>query len=77
MPTRPAPEERDAAALPKIAVDKLLATVNEMKETAKQTPRGRFSQGEIDGANHMVIERHVPLWRGKWRLLPSGVETKR
>jgi hypothetical protein len=76
MPTRPAPEERDPDALPKPTVEKLLAMVDQMKEAAKQTPRGRFAQSEIDDPNHMVIERHVPLWRGKWRLLPAGVEAK-
>jgi hypothetical protein len=68
MPMRPAPEERDPDALPKPTVEKLLAMVDQMKEVAKQSPQGGFAQSEIDDANHMVIERQVPLRRGKWRL---------
>jgi hypothetical protein len=53
----------------------LLAEVKQLREAARSPSRNtRFSQSELEDPNHIVIERLVPLQRGKWRLMPPGVE---
>jgi len=56
------------------ARDDVLAMVRQMQAAAKRADVGGFTRDEIDGAEHMVIERRVPLQRGKWRLFPPGVK---
>jgi hypothetical protein len=73
---RPAPEEaRPDEAMSKDAAAKLIASMKEMR-TAADGPSGRgpFSLEELDDPRHVVIERLIPLQRGKWRLLPPGLE---
>jgi hypothetical protein len=75
MRTRPAVEEADPEkTIPKPAAQKMLAMVKEMQIAAKSPSLGTFTRAELDDANHMVIERRVPLQRGKWRLMPRGVK---
>jgi hypothetical protein len=42
--------------------------------TKTQNGEGSFTQSELGDPSHVVIERLVPLRRGKWRLMPPGVE---
>jgi hypothetical protein len=35
---------------------------------------GAFTRAELADPDHVAIERLVPIKRGKWRLLPPGVE---
>ena len=75
MRSRPVAEEADPTkTMPKPAVDKLLAMVKEMQTAAKGPGLEQFTRDDVDDASHMVIERLVPLQRGKWRLMPPGVE---
>ena len=53
----------------------LLASVKQMREAAQGRDRAaQFSQSELEDPSHVVIERMVPLRRGKWRFMPPGVE---
>jgi hypothetical protein len=52
-----------------------LASVKQMREAAKRLDdAAQFSQSELEDPSHIVIERMVPLRRGKWRFMPPGVE---
>lgn len=67
-------EKANVSSEPPSAAE-LLASVKQMKESAQGrggTPR--FSQSELEDPSHIVIERMVPLRRGKWRFMPPGVE---
>jgi hypothetical protein len=44
-----------------------------MKEQAK-ADLGPFTPTEMEDPDQMVIERMIPLQRGKWRLMPPGVK---
>jgi hypothetical protein len=56
-------------------VKELLASIKQMREaTQNQAGEASFSQTELEDPSHIVIERLVPLRRGKWRLMPPGVE---
>ena len=56
-------------------VKELLASVKQMREATKnQSGQVRFSKQELQDPSHVAIERLVPLRRGKWRLMPPGVE---
>jgi hypothetical protein len=53
----------------------LLAHVKQMREDSKRGDRAaRFSRSELEDPSQVVIERMVPLRRGKWRFMPVGVE---
>lgn len=60
----------------KPSVTELLATVKQMRDAAATQVgnRAKFSQSELDDPSHIVIQRMIPLQRGKWRLMPPGVE---
>jgi len=58
-------------SMSRLAKDDVLAMVRQMQAAAKRADVGRFTRDEIDGAEHMVIERRIPLQRGKWKLLPG------
>jgi hypothetical protein len=45
-----------------------------LRATQNQAGEASFSQTELEDPSHIVIERLVPLRRGKWRLMPPGVE---
>jgi hypothetical protein len=67
----PTPSQRDDKPLAK----ELLASVKQMRDATKtQNGEGSFTQSELGDPSHVVIERLVPLRRGKWRLMPPGVE---
>jgi hypothetical protein len=56
-------------------VKELLGSVKQMREATKnQSGQVRFSKQELQDPSHVAIERLVPLRRGKWRLMPPGVE---
>jgi hypothetical protein len=57
----------------KTPAKEFLAAVGATKEQAKVNP-GRFTRTEIEDPDQMVIERMIPLQRGKWRLMPPGVK---
>jgi hypothetical protein len=69
--------ERQTAARssePPLATE-LLASVKQMREAAQgRDGAAQFSQSELRDPSHIVIERMVPLRRGKWRFMPPGVE---
>lgn len=53
----------------------LLESVKKMREAAdNRSGSAQFSQSELEDPSHIVIERMVPLRRGKWRFMPPGVE---
>jgi hypothetical protein len=56
----------------KEANDRIVAEMNKMHGTA-ENPQGKFSAGEMADPDGVVIQRLVPLQRGKWRLMPPEV----
>jgi hypothetical protein len=70
MPTKRAQGEVDPSKIP--AKD-LLAAVAELKE-AKALDHNPVGRAQIEDPDHLVIERLIPLQRGKWRLMPPGVK---
>jgi hypothetical protein len=53
----------------------LLASVKQMREAAQVRGHGaQFSQSELEDPSQVVIQRMIPLRRGKWRFMPPGVE---
>ena len=55
--------------------DRIVAEMKEMVEAAEsKSPRGKFTAGEMADPDGVVIQRLVPLQRGKWRLMPPDVE---
>jgi len=65
--------DENPTAMPKETVEKLLQRVKEMRELAKR-PTGNFTREEFTDPDHMIVGRRVPISRGKWRLMPPGVE---
>jgi hypothetical protein len=51
-------------------IERLRHFKEDMKEDEAETP---FNMGDAD---QVILERHVPVRRGKWRLLPPEVENK-
>lgn len=54
--------------------EKLLTSIDGMKERAEAIDHNPFAHVELEDANQVVIERVIPFQRGKWRLLPAGVK---
>jgi hypothetical protein len=68
--TKRAPEEE--MELPGLG-EKLMASIDAMKEQAKAVDHNPFAHAELKDAGQVVIERLIPGRRGKWRLLPPSV----
>jgi hypothetical protein len=68
---RPAAEDDPKA--PTKPASEMIARVKEMQAAARR-PNGQFTRAEVDDPSHIVIERRIPLQRGKWRLFPPGVK---
>ncbi len=64
----PAPTKKNP-----VADEKILAKLRGIKAQRSQ-PSGRFSPEELADPQHLSFERLVPVHRGKWRLMPPGVE---
>jgi hypothetical protein len=61
----------------KPSATELLAAVKQMRDDARNSSgKAKFSRSELDDPSHIVIERLVPLQRGKWRLMPAGVKAE-
>ena len=56
----------------KEANDRIVAEMNKIVGSA-EIPQGKFSAGEVADPDGVVIQRLVPLQRGKWRLMPPEV----
>jgi hypothetical protein len=54
--------------------DQIVAEVRKVADAAKIQQRGTFSAAELADPDAISIERLVPLQRGKWRIMPPGVE---
>ncbi len=54
--------------------DKIVAEMKKLMAAAKTPEPGMFTPGELNDPNAITIQRLVPLQRGKWRLMPPGVE---
>ena len=54
--------------------DRIVAKMKKMVDAAKTQQGGSFSPGELTNPDAISIQRLVPLQRGKWRILPPGVE---
>jgi hypothetical protein len=54
--------------------DRIVAEMRKMVESAKTQQGGTFSPGELADPDAISIQRHVPLQRGKWRIMPPGVK---
>jgi hypothetical protein len=65
--TKRAPEEKIE---PPGFVEKLSTEIDAMK-AADHNP---FARAELEDADQVVIERRIPVQRGKWRLLPPSVK---
>lgn len=51
--------------------EKIIAEINALTEA----PRAEIEEpAEFDEPDAMVVQRHIPLYRGKWRMLPPEVE---
>jgi hypothetical protein len=57
----------------KEANDRLVAEMNKLVAAAK-SPHGEFAPDEMADPDGIVIQRLVPLERGKWRLMPPDVK---
>jgi hypothetical protein len=57
------------------ANDQLVAELEKIAVAAKAQKREFFSPGELADPDAVSIQRLVPPQRGKWRILPPGVET--
>lgn len=58
----------------KEANDRIVAEMKKMVATAKTQQGESFSPGELADPDAISIQRLVPLQRGKWRIMPPGVE---
>jgi hypothetical protein len=58
----------------KDANDQIVAKMRKMVDMAKAQRGGTFSPAELGDPDAISIERLVPLKRGKWRIMPPGVE---
>jgi len=65
-------ERREQKPLPAKAEKALIAQIKGMKSASRLT--GKAADFESDEADSIMFERRVPVQRGKWRLLPPGVE---
>lgn len=54
--------------------DRVVAEMKKMVDAAKAQRGGTFSSGELTDPDAISIQRLVPLHRGKWRIMPPGVE---
>ncbi len=54
--------------------DKIVAEMKTMVAAAKNSEVGKFTAGELADPDAVAIHRLVPIQRGKWRLMPPGVE---
>lgn len=54
--------------------DRIVAEMKKMVDAAKTQQVGKFSRGELTDPDAISIQRLVPLQRGKWRIMPPGVE---
>jgi hypothetical protein len=54
--------------------DRIVAEMKKMRAAAKIEQGGSFSPGELADPDAISIQRLVPLQRGKWRIMPPGVE---
>jgi hypothetical protein len=57
----------------KEAHDRVVAEMKKMV-TGAENPQGKFSADEMADPDGVVIQRLVPLQRGKWRLMPPDVK---
>jgi hypothetical protein len=58
----------------KEANDRFVVEMEEMISAARTQQEGIFGLGELEHPDAVSIRRLVPLKRGKWRILPPGVE---
>jgi hypothetical protein len=54
--------------------DELLRKVKPMTELDGDTAAGPFTHDELHDPDNVAIQRLIPLHRGRWRILPPGVE---
>lgn len=54
--------------------DQIVAKLRKMADAAKTQRGDKFDPGELTDPDAISIERFVPLQRGKWRIMPPGVE---
>lgn len=71
-PTWRGEERRDRKPLSEEAEKALVARFQRMKSAPRLT--GQAADFGSDDADAVMFERRVPVQRGKWRLLPPGVE---
>jgi hypothetical protein len=55
--------------------ESVLRQIEELKVAARPPAIGDVNPIERQRPHQMVIERRVPVWRGKWRLLPEVEKT--
>lgn len=70
------PEWRDWANRPPIPKSKeseaeIIAEINEIAKAPRSNVEG---EGSLEEPNAVLVQRKVPLYRGKWRMLPPEVE---
>ena len=58
----------------KEANDKIVAEMKKLVAEAKTSQAGDFRASELVDPDAVMIQRLVPLQRGKWRLMPPGVK---
>lgn len=58
----------------KEANDRIVTEMKKMIAEAKAQQGGTFNPGELVDPDAISIQRLVPLQRGKWRIMPPGVE---
>jgi hypothetical protein len=54
--------------------DMLIAKVKQMQRMAKLTLTDQFTSKELRDPGQVIFKRRIPVQRGKYRLLPPGVE---
>ena len=59
----------------KDANDRIVAEMKKMVDGAKTQQGGSFSPSDLTNPDAISIQQLVPLQRGKWRIMPPGVET--
>jgi hypothetical protein len=62
------------AGVPEGLHEKVMQELREMRAAADAPGRGRFTTQELSDPQNLSMERAVPLHRGKWRIMPPGVE---
>jgi len=67
------PTSKDPTEIGREAKEKILARSRGISE-APPVPLDELSPDELRNPEGIVIKRRVPLHRGKWRILPPGVE---